>query len=33
MEGFIQSGLFIGQPAEFTDLLLHMAEQADRAHR
>jgi hypothetical protein len=33
MQGFINSGLFIGQPDEFTDLLLDMAEEADRAHR
>ena len=33
MEGFIKSGLFIGQPDEFTKLLLDMASEADAAHR
>jgi hypothetical protein len=33
MQGFINSGLFIGQPHEFTDLLLDMAREADRAQR
>ena len=31
IQGFIKDGLFIGQPDEFTDLLLQMAELADRA--
>ena len=33
MEGFIKSGLFIGQADEFTKLLLDMAAEADAAHR
>jgi hypothetical protein len=33
IEGFIKSGLFIGQPDEFTKLLLDLAAAADRAHR
>jgi hypothetical protein len=32
MQGFIHSGLFMGQPDEFTDLL-QMAAEADQAHR
>ena len=31
INGFIADGLFIGQPKEFTQLLLHQAEQADEA--
>ena len=31
INGFIADGLFIGQPKEFTQLLLHLAEQADEA--
>jgi hypothetical protein len=33
IQGFIKDGLFIGQPDEFTDMLLDMAEAADQAHR
>jgi hypothetical protein len=33
IQGFIRDGLFIGQPDEFTKLLLDMAEAADRARR
>jgi hypothetical protein len=31
IEGFVRDGLFIGQTTEFTELLLHMAVEADRA--
>ena len=31
--GFIADGLFIGQPKEFNQLLLHLAEEADEATR
>jgi hypothetical protein len=33
IEGFVRDGLFIGQTTEFTELLLHMAVEADRAKR
>jgi len=33
IQGFIKDGLFIGQPDEFTDLLLQMAAEADQARR
>jgi hypothetical protein len=33
IQGFIKDGLFIGQPDEFTDLLLEMAVKADQAQR
>src|SRR5579864_1353435 len=33
INGFIADGLFIGQPKEFIQLLLHLAEDADRAKR
>jgi hypothetical protein len=33
IQGFIADGLFIGQPKEFTQLLLHLAEEADEAKR
>jgi hypothetical protein len=33
IQGFIKSGLFIGQPDQFTDLLLELAEEADEAQR
>ena len=33
INGFIADGLFIGQPSEFTQLLLHLAEEADEAKR
>jgi hypothetical protein len=33
IQGFIKDGLFIGQPDEFTDMLLAMAAAADQAHR
>jgi hypothetical protein len=33
INGFIADGLFIGQPKEFTQLLLHLAEEADEAKR
>jgi Ferritin-like domain len=33
IQSFINDGLFIGQPDEFTDLLLDMAAAADRARR
>ncbi len=33
IQGFIKDGLFIGQPDEFTDLLLDMAANADQARR
>jgi hypothetical protein len=33
IQGFINDGLFIGQPDEFTDLLFDMAAAADRARR
>jgi hypothetical protein len=33
IQGFIKDGLFIGQPTEFTDLLLGMAQEADAARR
>ena len=33
INGFIADGLFIGQPKEFTQLLLHLAEEADGAKR
>jgi hypothetical protein len=33
INGFINDGLFIGQPKEFTDLLLKLAAEADKAHR
>jgi hypothetical protein len=32
INGFIADGLFIGQPREFSQLLLHLAEQADEVH-
>ncbi len=33
IEGFIQDGLFIGQPREFSELLLGLAQAADAAQR
>jgi hypothetical protein len=33
IQGFMKDGLFIGQPDEFTNLLLDMAAAADQAHR
>jgi hypothetical protein len=33
INAFITDGLFIGQPKEFTNLLLGLAEEADEAHR
>lgn len=33
INGFIADGLFIGQPTEFIQLLLHLAEEADEAKR
>jgi Ferritin-like domain len=33
INGFIADGLFIGQPKEFNQLLLHLAEEADEARR
>jgi hypothetical protein len=33
IEAFVRDGLFIGQTTEFTELLLHMAVEADRAKR
>jgi hypothetical protein len=33
INGFIADGLFIGQPAAFTDLLIRMAKEADAAKR
>lgn len=33
IQGFIDDGLFIGQPPEFTNLLLGLAEEADEARR
>ena len=33
IKGFIEDGLFIGQPKEFTQMLLHLAEEADEAKR
>jgi hypothetical protein len=33
MQGFIDMGLFIGQPHAFTAMLLELAEEADHAHR
>jgi len=33
IDGFIADGLFIGQPNEFNQLLLHLAEEADEAKR
>jgi Ferritin-like domain len=33
INGFIADGLFIGQPKEFTQFLLHLAEEADEAKR
>src|SRR6202521_1300675 len=33
INGFIADGLFFGQPTEFTQLLLHLAEEADEAKR
>jgi hypothetical protein len=33
INGFIADGLFIGQPKEFNQLLLHLAEEADEAKR
>jgi hypothetical protein len=33
IKGFIADGLFIGQPKEFNQLLLHLAEEADEAKR
>lgn len=33
INGFIADGLFIGQPKEFKQLLLHLAEEADEAKR
>ncbi len=33
IQGFINDGLFIGQPAAFTDKLLDLAQQADEAQR
>jgi hypothetical protein len=33
INGFIADGLFIGQPNEFLQLLLHLAEEADEAER
>ena len=33
INGFIEDGLFIGQPKAFTDLLLRMAREADAATR
>jgi hypothetical protein len=33
INGFIADGLFIGQPKEFVQLLLHLAEEADGAKR
>jgi hypothetical protein len=33
INGFIEDGLFIGQPKAFTDLLLRMAREADAAQR
>jgi hypothetical protein len=33
INGFIADGLFIGQPKEFIQLLLHLAEEADGAKR
>jgi len=33
IQGFIDDGLFIGQPNEFNQLLLHLAEEADEAKR
>jgi hypothetical protein len=33
IRGFISDGLFLGQPDEFTDLLIRMADEADQAQR
>jgi hypothetical protein len=33
IEGFVRDGLFIGHTTKFTELLLHMAVEADRAKR
>ena len=33
IKGFITDGLFIGQPPEFSRLLLRLAEEADEARR
>ena len=33
IKGFIADGLFIGQPKEFNQLLLHLAKEADEAKR
>jgi hypothetical protein len=33
INGFIADGLFIGQPKELPQFLLHLAEEADEAHR
>jgi hypothetical protein len=33
INGFIQDGLFIGQPRQFSELLLSLAQAADAAHR
>jgi hypothetical protein len=33
IQAFIKDGLFIGQPDEFTKLLLDMAAEADEARR
>jgi hypothetical protein len=33
IKGFIQDGLFIGQPREFSELLLNLAQAADAAQR
>jgi hypothetical protein len=33
INGFIADGLFLGQPKEFNQLLLHLAEEADEAKR
>jgi hypothetical protein len=33
IQGFINDGLFIGQPQTFTNMLLQMAAEADQAHR
>ena len=33
IRAFISDGLFLGQPDEFTNLLLRMADAADQAQR
>lgn len=33
IQGFIDDGLFIGQPKAFTDLLFALASEADEAQR